>query len=287
MPLVCITGSSGQLGAEVSRQFAQRGWQTIGVDLLPGEHTTDRIDIRDRAEVRRLVSNADAVVHTAGLHAPHVERSSRTDFVTTNVVGTLNLLEAAAAADVRRFVFTSTTSVYGYALLPKDRTVWVTEDLTPIPRDVYDITKLAAEQLCQDISRREGLHVHCLRVCRYFPEPEYETAVYRLHRGADVRDVASAHVLAATGPELPDRFGIFNIAGPYPFREREMIELFERAPDVIDRHFPGAAKAFAMRGWTLPSTIDRVYVSRRAERLLGYSAVHGFEGFLQQMNAAG
>jgi UDP-glucose 4-epimerase len=71
--------------------------------------------IADRAWVRRWMDGADAVVHAATLHKPHVGSHRRQDFVDTNVTGTLTLLEEAVAAGVRSFIYTSTTSVFGDA----------------------------------------------------------------------------------------------------------------------------------------------------------------------------
>jgi nucleoside-diphosphate-sugar epimerase len=89
------------------------------------------------------------VLHTATLHKPHVATHSRQDFVDTNITGTLNLLEAAVANHVRSFVFTSTTSTFGDALTPPPGApaVWITEDVVPIPKNIYGTTKVAAEDL--------------------------------------------------------------------------------------------------------------------------------------------
>jgi nucleoside-diphosphate-sugar epimerase len=68
--------------------------------------------------VRRCLEGVEAVIHTASLHKPHIGRRLRSDFVETNISGTLNLLEEAAATGIGTFVFTSTTSAYGDALTP-------------------------------------------------------------------------------------------------------------------------------------------------------------------------
>ena len=72
--------------------------------------------ILDRQFVRRAVKGADAVIHSATLHKPHVATHSRQNFVDVNVTGTLNLLEESVAAGVEAFIFTSTTSAFGRAL---------------------------------------------------------------------------------------------------------------------------------------------------------------------------
>src|SRR5207249_6776212 len=109
------------------------------LDRTPSPFTSGVGSIGDRGCVRQCVRGVDAVIHAATLHKPHVATHARQDFVDTNVTGTLNLLEEAAAAGVGAFVFTSTTSVFGRALTPPPGApaAWVTEDVRPIPRNIY------------------------------------------------------------------------------------------------------------------------------------------------------
>lgn len=270
---VLITGSSGLLGAALAEQLAARH-EIVGLDRRPGARTTHVGAVQDRALVRRLVAQVEAIVHAASLHAPQVGRVSRREFVAVNVEGTLNLLEAAADLGLRRFVYTGTTSVYGEALVPADRAVWVTEELAPRPRDIYDVTKLAAEGLCSDVHRATALPVVCLRVGRFFPEPPETMAVNRLSRGLDLRDAVAAHELALAEEAPP--FGVYNVSARSPFAETDLAELLTDAPRVIQRHHPWASAAFAARGWRLPQRIDRVYVSDRAEAELGFRPAYDF-----------
>ncbi|MFK4652750.1 nucleoside-diphosphate-sugar epimerase [Bradyrhizobium japonicum] len=110
-----------------------------GIDLKPSPFTDAVGSIVDPDFVRRQMEGVSAVIHTATLHKPHVATHGKQDFVDTNVTGTLNLLEAALAAGVRSFVFTSTTSAFGSQLRPEagQAAVWVTEDLAPVPKNIY------------------------------------------------------------------------------------------------------------------------------------------------------
>jgi nucleoside-diphosphate-sugar epimerase len=280
---VLVTGSSGQLGAAAARQLAP-AHEVIGVDVLPGEWTTQVGDVADAGLLAGLIRGVDVVIHTASLHAPHVGQRSMQDFVDTNIAGTLRLLEAASAAHVRRFVYTSTTSVYGYSLVTEGQeAVWVTEALTPRPRDIYDITKLAAEELCRLFARDRALPAICLRVSRFFRQAPDLMAAYRLYRGADVRDIAAAHVLAATNRDI--EFDIFTISAHSPFQREDAAELLTSAPAVIRRYYPDAEGVFRAHGWTLPASVDRVYVTERAERLLGYAPRHNFAELLDELRA--
>ena len=114
---VLVTGSSGQLGAEVCRQLSETHTVT-GMDVAPGPFTQVLGPVEDRSLVFEQVSRVDAVVHVASLHAPHRDQLPKTRFVDVNVHGALHLLEAAVAHGCQRFIYTSTTSVYGQAMEP-------------------------------------------------------------------------------------------------------------------------------------------------------------------------
>lgn len=277
---VLITGSSGQLGSEIARQLAPEH-EIVGIDVIPGQWTTHVASIMDRELVSSLVAGAEAVIHVASLHAPHVAQRPKQDFVDTNVSGTLHLLEASVRAHVRRFVYTSTTSVYGFALVPADRAVWVTEQLVPRPRDIYDITKLAAEELCRHFALTQQLPTICLRTSRFFAESPDRIAAYRLYRGADVRDIAAAHVLAATNTNI--QFDVFNVSSHSPFADRDTPALLRDAPAIIRSYYPDAERVFTKRGWCLPASIDRVYVTERVERILGYRPQYNFREYLDEL----
>ena len=100
------------------RTFTRQGRAAIGIDVLPSPFTTLVGSVTDRDVVKRHMAGVTTVLHAATLHKPHVATHSRQDFVDVNITGTLNLLDEAVAAGVQAFVFTSTTSVFGDALIP-------------------------------------------------------------------------------------------------------------------------------------------------------------------------
>jgi nucleoside-diphosphate-sugar epimerase len=213
---------------------------------------------------REVLRGADVVVHAAALHAPHVGRRPDAEFWAVNVDATRDLLADAAAGGVSRFVFVSSTSVYGHALVPAGgRAVWVDETLPARPRDVYDETKLAAEHLVA----ASPVPAVTLRISRCFPEPPRELVIHRLHRGVDLADVAAA-VRLAVGRD--DVRGTFTISGPHPFTPADRLRLHDDAAALIAERVPLVAEAFAARGWALPASIDRVYDSTAAAEAFGY-----------------
>jgi nucleoside-diphosphate-sugar epimerase len=280
---ILVTGSSGRIGAAIGARLALRH-RVTGVDRRGGPMTTATVDIRDTTRIAALCRGIDAVVHTAALHVPDLASHGAAEFQSVNVDATRRLLEACGEAGVRRFVYTSTTSLYGDSLVPADgAAVWVTEALPARPRDVYDQTKLAAEDACR-AATRAGLACVSLRMSRCFPEDARLVAIYRLYRGVDAQDVAQAHELALTA-DL-SAFEIFNVSARPPFQAADCRALFADAGSLLVDRFPWVRTEFARRGWLLPQSIDRVYVVDKAIERLGYRPAHDF-GSLFSRQAAG
>jgi UDP-glucose 4-epimerase len=276
---ILITGSSGQLGAAIAQQLSTKH-EPVGLDIVPGKWTQHVVNIHEREKLFYLTKGIEAIIHIASLHQPQLAIHSHQSFIETNVTGTLNLLEAGLQAGIQRFVYTSTTSLYGHAMTSSHKAIWVTEELQPRPRDIYDHTKIMAEKLCQHFALQMGLPAICLRVARFFAEPPEQTAIYRLYRGVDVRDVAAAHVLAVTNQHI--LFDIFNIAARSPFQEGDTTQLFQDAPAVLRRYIPDIEQIFARHSWRLPKRIDRVYVTEKAESMLGYQPIYDFKEYIQE-----
>ena len=236
---ILVTGSAGHLGEAIVRILRGRGSAVRGIDLKSSPFTDAVGSIVDAGFVRSQMDGVTAIIHTATLHKPHVATHSKQDFVDTNVTGTLNLLEAAASAGVRSFVFTSTTSAFGSQLRPEagQAAVWVTEDLLPVPKNIYGTTKLMAETLCELFYRERGLPVVALRTSRFFPEDDDDPAMRSayslenaqanelLYRRLDIADAVSAHLLAVErGPGIG--FGRYIVSATSPF---EPLHLTARA----------------------------------------------------------
>jgi nucleoside-diphosphate-sugar epimerase len=295
---VLVTGSAGHLGEALVRVLRDSGREVVGVDLLASPFTTVAGSITDRDTVRKCLDGVGTVLHPATLHKPHVGSHERRAFVDTNISGTLTLLEEAAAAGVESFVFTSTTSAFGRALSPSPGApaAWITEDVTPVPKNIYGVTKTAAENLCELIHTDHGLPVVILRTSRFFPEPDdvadvrtaYPDANVKvnefLYRRADIEDVASAHLLAmARAPAIG--FGRYIISATTPFTPADLAGLREDAPAVVRRLFPDQEAEYQRRGWRMFGQIDRVYVNARARADLGWAPRYDFRVVLDLLKA--
>jgi UDP-glucose 4-epimerase len=286
---VLVTGSAGHLGEALTRSLTASGHAVTGIDVVASKTTHVVGSITDRVRVSESMRGVDVVLHTATLHKPHVATHAHREFIETNMTGTLTLLEAAAEAGVKAFVFTSTTSAFGDALTPRPGApaAWITESVAPVPKNIYGVTKLAAEDLCQLFYRNHGLPVVVLRTSRFFPEPDDNAerrnavddlnlkVIELLHRRVDIHDVVTAH-LAAMQRAQDIGFGKFIISATTPFSEDDAHLLRGKASQALQRKCAGFDVVFRQRGWTMLEDIDRVYVNARARRVLEWVPEYDF-----------
>lgn len=136
---ILLTGSSGWLGATLAPRLAALGHEVTGLDPVPAAQTRIIGSISDRDLVMRAVqeNGIEAIIHSGALHKPNIEHFENADFVATNVQGTLNLLDAAVACGVDRFVFISTTSLMISQSIRAGfqggarKAAWLTDDMSP------------------------------------------------------------------------------------------------------------------------------------------------------------
>jgi UDP-glucose 4-epimerase len=297
---ILVTGSAGHLGEALMRTLRARNIAAVGLDVLASPFTDVVGSIVDRATVAASMRGVTAVLHAATLHKPHVVSHARQAFVDVNVTGTLNLLEEAAAQRVNAFIYTSTTSSFGDALTPPAGApaAWVTEDIIPIPKNIYGVSKVAAEDLCQLFHRNQALPCLVLRTSRFFPEqddvPEKRNAFdgdnlkvnELLYRRVDIEDVVSAH-LCALEVAATLGFGRFIISATTPFAPEDAAELGRDAPRVLERRVPEFPAVYAALGWKMLPALDRVYDNERARQLLGWRPKHDFRSVLAAVAPGG
>lgn len=296
---VLVTGSSGWLGRHLVPMLRERGYHPFGLDVVPSLWTDAVGSIADRCVVDTLFAEQafDAVVHSGALHKPDIARFPRQSFVDVNVTGTLNLLEASSATPGIPFVFTSTTSLMISQAIRNElpgAAAWLDEATGPLePRNIYGVTKLAAEGLCRQSHLQNGTPVVVLRTARFFPEDDDTLAELTgpnmkanelLHRRATVEDMARAHIAAIeAAPRIG--FGLYLVSAPTPFTRGDVRALRSDARSVILERFPEAEALYARRGWQLPGSIGRVYDGSLIERELGFAYRTRFEDVLDALRS--
>ena len=298
---VLVTGSSGWLGRHLVPLLKTRGYEPFGFDVVPSPWTDRTGSVADRAAVAALFAEHafGGIIHAGALHKPDIARHPQQAFIDTNVTGTLTLLEAATARGNIPFVFTSTTSLMVSQAIREERSdeaVWLDEASGPLkPRNIYGVTKLAAEGLCRQQHLTHGLPVVVLRTARFFPEdddthtqpsgPNLKANEF-LHRRATVEDMAAAHVAALEGAAKVG-FGLYLVSAPTPFAREEIRALKADARAVIATHFPEAEALYAAKGWQLPASIGRVYDGSRITRELGFAYRTDFAQVLDALRSGG
>ena len=313
---VVLTGGAGFIGSHVAEVLLRRGVQLWILDNLDdfyspawkranledirgvGSFEFSQVDIRDAVSLRQTFERArpDIVVHLAARAGvrPSIEQPLLYEQV--NVAGTLNLLEVCKQHRVRRFVFGSSSSVYGAtSRVPFSENQF---DLRPI--SVYAATKLSAEMFCYIYAHLFGLPVVCLRFFTvYGPRQRPDLAIRKFtslieagkpvpifgdgSAGRDytwVDDIA-AGVMAAVDYEPVSNggppFEVFNLGNSHPVKLAEMIELLERATGknaILEPNPPQAGD--------VPLTWADI---SKACRLLGYRPATRLEQGLEQFVA--
>jgi nucleoside-diphosphate-sugar epimerase len=166
----------------------------------------------------------------------------------------------------------------------------------PVPRNIYGVTKAAAEDLCELFFRNQGLACMVLRTSRFFPEEDDNPKVRQeypgenakanelLYRRVDIEDVVSAHLLAA---ERASAIGFrkYIISATTPFVPDDLPRLRADAREVLRLRVPEYEAEYERRQWKAFSSIDRVYVNERARNELGWRPKYDFPSVLRRLQA--
>ena len=310
--MILVTGGAGCVGANVARRFADLGYDVVAHDI-----SWRTIDFFEKdPKIRKIEGNIlhqdhitgiikdfgiEGIVHTAAVRAESVARTKPAATVVTNVIGTLNLLEAARTNDVKRFIFTSTVAVYG-PMPPSSREL-IEENRPLNPKGIYSASKVAAEVIGDRYYEMFDVDFVILRLAIvYGPYQTYENFISILLRrailgqpiimpsGGDqpwncvyVKDVAKACALAYEARTLTHR--AFNLISD----RRTMFELVKiirkLKPDVKVEVGPGLAdqKTFEKVGYTIGTPPGlTTYSIKRAQEELGYEPEYNLEKGMEE-----
>ena len=198
-----VTGAAGFIGSHVARHCLDLGHEVVAVDDLsggfegnvPAGATFRKGSVTDSAFVDGLfaVGGFDYVYHLAAYAAEGLSHFIRRFNYTNNVIGSVNLINAAARHDARRFVFTSSIAVYGTNQLP------MTEDLEPKPEDPYGIAKYAVELDLHAAQRMFGLEYTVFRPHNVYGEHQNIGDPYRNVVGIFMNQVMSGKPMTVFG----------------------------------------------------------------------------------------
>ena len=308
-----VTGAAGFIGSHLVERLLREGQQVVGLDNFSTGHRRNldgvraRVgadawrrlefiegDIRDMALCQRAMQGVDLVLHQAALGSVPRSLERPLDSFASNVEGFVKLLEAARQAGAKRFVYASSSSVYGDSpVLPKR------EDQTGEPLSPYAATKAADELFAAVFARSYGLSCVGLRYFNVFgprqdPEGAYAAVIPRwvqaLRTGQAVwingdgetsRDfcyvdnAVQANLRAALTPGLPSPHLVFNVA----VGERTtLLQLFALLRDGLAARGVDCAQVQASHRDFRPGDVTHSLADiTRAAELIGYSPTHTLE----------
>jgi len=190
---ILITGCGGFIGSNLTEFFLKKGAAVTGLDNLSTgfrENIDDAVssaskknrdinfnfikgDIEDRGQCLESTKGIDIVLHQAALGSVQRSIEKPVDSNAANIDGTLNLLEASVRNGVKRFIYASSSSVYGDSVrLPKE------ESMPPNPKSIYAVTKLTAEYYCRLFYSLYGLETISLRYFNVFGRRQNPDSIY-------------------------------------------------------------------------------------------------------------
>lgn len=250
--MILLTGGAGFVGLNVAEQLLARGEDLLLLDLSPpppGFLKAGRFesgDVTDGVALERVFSSAkiEKIIHLAAITAdPERDAREPRRIAEVNLIGTINLLEAARKHGVRRFVHASTGALYGAA------GVGVAEPLDeerdrPVPDSMYGITKYAAERTCLRLAALWGMDVRIGRLATAFGRWEHETGARRyLSPPTRIARLALAGGEAVFLP-LPATDYIYA-----PDLARALIALLDAPAPAHRLYHLGAGAAWALPEW--------------------------------------
>ena len=173
MKRVILTGGTGFVGANLARRLLREGhqvhllvrpgYQAWRIEAIRGEVALHEVDLGDEDAVTRLVAQTrpDWVFHLAA-HGAYSWQTDLRQMIQTNIVSTLNLVQACVKTGFEAFVNTGTSSEYGF----KDNAPSETEGLEP--NSPYAVTKASATLFCRYTAQSRGVHLPTLRLYSAF-----------------------------------------------------------------------------------------------------------------------
>ena len=261
---IIITGGSGKAGKYVASHLIDKGYRVLNVDLINYEQKKLDylfLDITDSGQVFNVFSShfnkfelrkqqspskIDAIVHLAAIPRILVKPDNETFRI--NVLGTYNVIEASIKLGIKKIIFASSETVYGFCFShgnPIPTKLPINEDYPLSPMDSYAISKVVNEETAKGFQRRSGIDIYGLRIGNVFEPDDYkkfkdfaknpELRLPNLFNYIDARDLAQAVELCIEKNELGyEVFNVSNDNNSVNLKNSEIIKRFYENLKIYD-----------------------------------------------------
>lgn len=266
---IAVTGAAGRVGEYVVADLIAHGHRVVAVDIADppaSDALFRRANVEDTDSLVEAFAGCDAIIHLAAIPEAGILPADATFRV--NAQGTVNCLEAAERAGVRRFVLASSEAVLGFAYRERElkpEYFPIDEDHPLRPQDSYGLSKVAAEEACRAWTRRGALSTVCIRPCYCWGIGLGEEALMSLQNPAahyrslwvyvHLRDIARAYRLACEKEDL-EHETFYVVASD--------IRSGVPTAELVERFYPGVPLKRSM------GTYDALIANDRARDVLGF-----------------
>ncbi len=287
---ILITGGSGKAGKHVAKYLTDFGYKVFNADLVDFEQeNVDYIylDVTDSGQVFNVLSShfnrdelrknkvpigIDAVIHFAAI--PRILLKSDNETFRINVLGTYNVIEASIKLGIKKIIFASSETIYGFCFshgFPIPESLPITEEDKPKPMDSYAISKLLNEETANGFYRRSGIDIYGLRIGNVIEPNEYkkfkefcknpEMRLPNLFNYIDARDLGQAVDLCIKHDGLG--YEIFNVSN-----DNNSVDLINS--EIIRKFYKGTKLKFKI------GDNECIFSNRKIKKKLGFSPKHNW-----------
>ena len=294
-PKIFVTGGSGKAGKHLIQYLLEKGYSVVNADLVPlVMNGVDNInlDITDSGQVFNALSgyaniqelklgegikNFKAVVHLAAIPRILVKPDNETFRI--NTLGTYNVMEAATKLGIKKIIFASSETTYGFCFAqgnPIPKWLPIEEDYETSPTDSYGLSKVLNEKTGKSFQKRTGIDIYALRIGNIIEPDEYHRfeefcenpsiRLRNLFNYIDARDLAQAIELCIKKDGLG--YEVFNVT-------HNINSVSLTTKEIIKQFFPNVKMRRDMEKY------ESILSSKKIRDVLGFNPAHDWKKYLK------
>ena len=287
-PKIFVTGGSGKAGKHLIQYLLEKGYSVVNADLVPlVMNGVDNInlDITDSGQVFNALSgyanipelklgegikNFKTVVHLAAIPRILVKPDNETFRI--NTLGTYNVMEAATKLGIKKIIFASSETTYGFCFAqgnPIPKWLPIEEDYETSPTDSYGLSKVLNEKTGEAFQKRTGIDIYALRIGNIIEPDEYHRfeefcenpsiRLRNLFNYIDARDLAQAIELCIKKDGLG--YEVFNVT-------HNINSVRITTEEIIKKFFPNVKTRREMEKY------ESILSSKKIRDILGFKPIH-------------